>query len=159
MLSLVVVLLVVLVLVCHACRIAITNYISLFPLVILTGIIERLWSMEAEDGAWASLRTLLGTLTIAASVSLVLAIPGLVTMLVRCPELIGLSMAGQLLLGRYTGYRLNELYRFAALLADEPTLGDSVQRRTVRVDPAVKASLHTTSHHGLDVTSSLPRRK
>ena len=127
--------------------------------MILTGIIERLWSMEAEDGAWASLRTLLGTLVIATSVSLVLAIPGLVPAVMCYPELIGVCMAGQILLGRYTGYRLTELYRFAPLLADSRPAPIAPAPKAVNLGPVLKASLHSTCHQGLDVTSSLPRRK
>jgi hypothetical protein len=96
-----------------------SRYIALFPLVILTGMIERLWALEMEEGALASLRALLGTLAIAGCVSLVLAIPGLVGTLVRYPELMGLCLAGQLVLGRYTGYRLSELYRFRDLVQEE----------------------------------------
>ena len=39
-----------------------TRYISLFPLVILTGMVERFWTLEAEDGTAASFKTLLETL-------------------------------------------------------------------------------------------------
>jgi hypothetical protein len=34
----------------------------------------------------------------------------------RYPETLGLIMAGQLLIGRYTGYRLSELFRFRDFL-------------------------------------------
>ena len=32
--------------------------------------------------------------------------------MLRYPELLGVVLAGQVVLGRYTGYRLSELYRF-----------------------------------------------
>src|SRR5205823_6300430 len=41
-----------------------TKYISLFPMVILTGMIERFWTLETEDGTASSFRTLLATLLI-----------------------------------------------------------------------------------------------
>jgi hypothetical protein len=89
--------------------------VTLFPLVILTGTIERFWSMEEEDGPAASLRTLATTLAVAGGVWL-LAAPGVSRWLLRRPEALGLVMAAQLLLGRYTGLRLLEFYRFRVLI-------------------------------------------
>jgi 7 transmembrane helices usually fused to an inactive transglutaminase/Transglutaminase-like superfamily len=90
----------------------VTRYFSLFPMVILTGMIERFWTLEVEDGTASSFRTLLGTIVIAATISLVLSMPAVVRHMFRYPETLGLIMAAQLLLGRYTGYRLSELLRF-----------------------------------------------
>jgi hypothetical protein len=60
---------------------------------------------------------MLGTMFIAMTIALVLGIHALVKFLFEFPETLGLIMAGQLLLGRYTGYRLSELMRFRDLLA------------------------------------------
>jgi hypothetical protein len=116
MLSLVIALLIAGIVAANCQHFAATRYISLFPLVILTGMIERFWTLEAEDGTWSSFKTLLATLVIAATVSVVASIPALVRLLVDYPETLGLVMACQLLLGRYTGYRLLELYRFRDFL-------------------------------------------
>ncbi len=89
-----------------------TLYISLFPMVILTGMVERFWTLETEDSTTASFKTLLHTMAIATVIALVLSLHGLVVHLFRYPETLGLIMAAQLLIGRYTGYRLMELYRF-----------------------------------------------
>lgn len=102
-----------------------TKYISLFPMVILTGMIERFWTLEAEDGTASSFRTLLHTLLIAATISLVLSLHAVVRHMFRYPETLGLVMAVQLLLGRYTGYRLSELLRFRDFLNDEPAMSQS----------------------------------
>jgi hypothetical protein len=93
-------------------EIAATRYVSLFPLVILTGMIERFWTQETEEGVWSSIKVLICTLVSAAGISLLVSFHPLVNFLVNYPETIGLVMAGQLLLGRYTGYRLSELLRF-----------------------------------------------
>ena len=50
MLSLVVVLLIALIVTANFKDLSATRYISLFPLVILTGMIERFWTLESEDG-------------------------------------------------------------------------------------------------------------
>ncbi len=63
----------------------------------------------------ASFRTLLSTLLVACSISLCLSIPVIVRHLYHYPETLGVIMACQLLIGRYTGYRLLELYRFREL--------------------------------------------
>src|SRR5262249_26049173 len=44
-----------------------TKYVSLFPMVILTGMIERFWTLEVEDGDSSSFKTLLVTVLIAAT--------------------------------------------------------------------------------------------
>src|SRR5205823_583237 len=85
---------------------AVTRYFSLFPMVILAGMIERFWTLETEDSTASSFKTLLGTMFIAATISLFLSIPLVVGHMFRYPETLGLIMAGQLLIGRYTGYRL-----------------------------------------------------
>jgi hypothetical protein len=100
----------------HATPLAPTQYIALFPLVILTSMIERFWTLETEDSTSSSFRTLLGTMLIAAAVGLLVGLHAVVHHLVRYPETLGLVMAGQLLLGRYTGYKLSEFFRFQDFL-------------------------------------------
>ena len=46
------------------------------------------------------------------------------------PETLGLVMAGQLLIGRYTGYRLTELFRFRDFLSGPPP-GDGPRLKLV----------------------------
>jgi hypothetical protein len=89
-----------------------TKYISLFPLVILTGMVERFWTLETEDGTTSSFRTLLCTMAIAATIALACSLHAVLDQLFRFPETLGLIMAAQLLIGRYTGYRFMELWRF-----------------------------------------------
>jgi hypothetical protein len=101
-----------------------TTYISLFPVVILTGMVERFWTLETEDSTAASFRTLFQTMLIATVIALVLSLPALVRHLFCYPETLGLVMAAQLLIGRYTGYRLTELFRFRDFLRPPSPLGD-----------------------------------
>jgi hypothetical protein len=122
MLSLVVVLLIGAVVAANLGDMPATKYVSLFPMIILTGMIERFWALEAEDSTGASFKTLLVTIVISAAIALTLSVRALVTHLFRYPETLGLIMAAQLLLGRYTGYRLTELFRFRDFLRDEPRL-------------------------------------
>jgi len=117
MLSLVVAMLVGVVAAASHYQYSVSKYVTLFPVIILTGMVERFWTLEEEDGARTSFRTLVGTLVIAAAVALVVSMPWVAATLGQYPESLGLVMAGQLLLGRYTGYRLAELYRFRDFVA------------------------------------------
>ena len=63
-----------------------TRYISLFPMIILTGMVERFWTLETEDGVSASFRTLLSTMLIAATISVVLSFKVIVRWLFAYPE-------------------------------------------------------------------------
>jgi hypothetical protein len=116
LLSLVVIVLISLILTANYRDLPATKYISVFPMVILTGMIERFWTLEAEDGTSSSFQTLLGTLVIAISISLLFSLHAIVRHMFRFPETLGLVMAMQLVIGRYTGYRLSELFRFREFL-------------------------------------------
>jgi hypothetical protein len=119
LLSLVVIVLITAIVAANYQDLPATKYISLFPMVILTGMIERFWTLEVEDSTTSSFRTLLMTLIMAASISLFLSLHAVVRHMFRFPETLGLIMAAQLLLGRYTGYRLSELFRFRDFLRQE----------------------------------------
>jgi hypothetical protein len=93
-----------------------TEFIPFFPMVILTGMIERFWTLETEDSTASSFKTLASTLGIAAAIALLLNLPGLAYHLFCFPESLGIVVALQLLIGRYTGYRLSELFRFREFL-------------------------------------------
>ncbi len=112
MLNLVVIVLIALVVASNSQHLEASKYIPLFPIVILTGMIERFWTLEVEDGPSSSFRTLLSTMLISATVGLLLGSNAVVRWMVRFPESLGIILALQLLIGRYTGYRLSELYRF-----------------------------------------------
>ena len=100
-----------------------TRYVSLFPIVILTGMVERFWTLENEDSVFASFRTLGLTMLISLVIALVLSRPWIARHLFCYPETLGLVMACQLLIGRYTGYRITELIRFRDFLQPPPATG------------------------------------
>jgi hypothetical protein len=116
MLSVVVSSLILIILVSNHYQVRITNGISLIPLVIMTGIVERCWLAEEENGTRSSFRTLSHTVLVASLIAGVTSRETLTDWLINFPESTGLVMAGQLILGRYTGYRLTELYRFRDIL-------------------------------------------
>jgi hypothetical protein len=122
MLSLIVIVLILVIVAANFHDMPATKYISLFPMIILTGMVERFWTLETEDSTVSSFKTLLATMFISATIAVVLSFHVLARHLFSYPETLGLIMAAQLLIGRYTGYRLMELFRFRDFLHAEPAV-------------------------------------
>jgi len=89
---------------------------ALFPIVILAMTVERMSIVWEEAGAWNALLQAAGSLGTAALAYLVMIQPQLQYLLFVFPELLLVVLAVILLLGRYTGYRLSELWRFRSQL-------------------------------------------
>lgn len=89
--------------------------VPLLPMVIVTGLIERFWTAEEEDGTGLALRTMACTMSTALAVWLITQSAWIGTIVVEYPATLLYVLAAQLLLGRYTGYRLTELARFRDL--------------------------------------------
>jgi len=90
--------------------------IALFPMVIIAMTIERMSIVWEERGASEAIQEGAGSLVVAAVAYLVMEITWLEHLIFVFPELLLLVIAITLLVGRYTGYRLLELWRFNALL-------------------------------------------
>lgn len=89
--------------------------VGLLPFVILTMVVERFFILMEESGFRTALRAALGSAAVAAICYQLLNWERLQLSFFLYPELL-LAVAGfQVLLGRYTGYRLSELLRFQAL--------------------------------------------
>lgn len=89
--------------------------VALFPVVILTIAIERVSILWEEVGPREALHQSLGTLVVAAIAYLVMGLDTVQYLVFVFPELLLVVLAGILVLGRYTGYRLFELRRFREL--------------------------------------------
>jgi hypothetical protein len=89
--------------------------IALFPMVIMTMTIERMSIVWEERGAMEALQQGGGSLLVAALAYMVMNLQGLGHFIFVFPESLLLLLAGTLLLGRYSGYRLSELIRFRSL--------------------------------------------
>jgi hypothetical protein len=92
--------------------------VALFPIVILTMMIERMSIVWEESGARDALQQALGSFTVASLAYLVFRIELVQHLSFVFPELLLVVLAAMLLLGRYTGYRLFEYYRFRTLVQD-----------------------------------------
>lgn len=86
--------------------------VALFPMVILTMVIERMSIVWEERGSGAAMSEGLGSLVVATVAYIVMSIEQLQYLLFAFPELLLIVLGLCLLLGRYTGFRLSELIRF-----------------------------------------------
>ncbi len=89
--------------------------VALFPMVIITMTIERMSVVWEERGAGEALMSGAGSLLTAALAFVVMKIKIVEHLVFVFPELLLVALAAVLLLGRYTGYRLTDLYRFREL--------------------------------------------
>lgn len=111
---------VTLVVMCMISAVSILDYFGLtpsasavlLPVVILTMMIERFNIAAEEDGHLQALRVLAGTLVVAICCFFVLRLEGLGRVVLTFPEMQFFIAAALLVIGRYSGYRLTELWRF-----------------------------------------------
>jgi hypothetical protein len=89
--------------------------LSLFPLVILTMMIERISVTWDEMGAKQTIIVTLSTLVVSFICYLVIILPSIEHIITTFPELLLVITAIILLIGRYNGYKLTEYYRFKAM--------------------------------------------
>lgn len=89
--------------------------IALFPMVILAMTIERMSIVWEERGFGETAKQTMGSLLVAICGFYVMKEPHLEHLMFYFPELLLVVLATTLLLGAYSGYRLTELFRFAAL--------------------------------------------
>ena len=123
LLTLIVLFLLVVVVFANSHGVVVSQFVSLFPLVILTHLVERFCMLESEDGTAVSLRTLAGTLVVALTISVALSPDVVGRWMFSYPETLGVVLAAQFLIGRYTGYRVSELIRFRDLAGAQPLTG------------------------------------
>ncbi|MEO1137644.1 MAG: 7TM domain-containing protein, partial [Pseudomonadota bacterium] len=89
--------------------------ISLFPMVILTMTIERMSIVWEENSAGEAIKQGLGSLLVAAITYLAMTNSNVEYLMYQFPELLLVLMGLCVFMGRYTGLRLSELWRFKAL--------------------------------------------
>jgi len=89
--------------------------ISLFPIVILTMVIERMTLLWEEHGAAEAIKAAFNSLLTAVIAYEAMNNTWIVHLIVTFPELLFIVLALALMLGRYNGYKLMEYRRFKVL--------------------------------------------
>jgi hypothetical protein len=92
--------------------------VALFPMVIMTMTIERMSIVWEERGAAVALKQGFGSLAAAALAYLVMHDRYVQHLFFVFPELLLVLCAATLLLGRYSGFRLLELWRFKGMMKE-----------------------------------------
>lgn len=90
--------------------------VELFPMVIMAMTIERMSLVWDELGPWTAIQQGVGSLAVAAIAYLIMSSKVLGHLVFVFPESLLILLGAILLLGRYTGYRLTELWRFRSAL-------------------------------------------
>jgi hypothetical protein len=86
--------------------------IALFPMIILAWTIERMSLIWEEEGKRNAIIQVVGSLFVAVLAYLLMRISQVQYWAFYFPELLLILLAGILMIGRYTGYRVSELVRF-----------------------------------------------
>jgi hypothetical protein len=92
--------------------------VALFPMIIMTMTIERVSVAWEERGAGYAISQAGGSIAIAVLAYLAMKQTNLQHLIFVFPELLLVLLGLTLVLGRYSGYRLTELFRFRALARD-----------------------------------------
>lgn len=90
--------------------------VSLFPIVILSMTIERMSILWEERGAGEALKQGVGTLFVSTMIYYLINNQTIEHIMFFFPELLLVLLAITILLGRYSGFRLLELYRFKVFI-------------------------------------------
>lgn len=90
--------------------------VALFPMVILAMVVERMSILWEESGPGEAITQGLGSLVVAALTYVLMNWSFLQYLVFVFPEFLFVVVAPVLLLGRYTGYRVSELWRFRYVL-------------------------------------------
>ena len=92
--------------------------VALFPMVIMAMTIERISVAWEERGPGLAIREAVGSLVVASIAYLAMSWDRLEHFVFVFPEFLLILFAITLIIGRYSGYRLSELFRFRALVRE-----------------------------------------
>lgn len=92
--------------------------VALFPMVIMAMTIERISVAWEERGPGLAIREAIGSLIVASIAYLAMSWDWLEHFVFVFPESLLILFAITLVIGRYSGYRLSELFRFRALVRE-----------------------------------------
>lgn len=116
--------------------------VALFPMVIMAMTIERISVAWEERGPGLAIREAVGSLVVASIAYLAMSWDKLEHFIFVFPEFLLILFAITLVLGRYSGYRLSELFRFRALVreADRDKATRAAEEAAVAASAAVAAT-------------------
>ncbi len=111
--------------------------VALFPIVIMTMTIERLSIILMEKGAREAVKVSLGTLLVSTCGYLAMSFVSVEDFFFAFPEILFALIGIQILIGRYTGYRLMEYFRFHSFIEGDKG-GKLISTRSPDISPEKK---------------------
>jgi len=91
-------------------------HIGIFPMIIMSNVIENFGASQVEFGTRQALRTTAATFALAVACYLVVDRAGLQALVLAFPELLLATIVFDVLLGKWRGLRLLEYWRFLPML-------------------------------------------
>jgi hypothetical protein len=95
--------------------------VSIFPMVIMSNVIENFTTIQVESGTREALRLTFNTLVVCSACYLAIEIGGVQSIVLSFPELLVLVIVAEVLIGKWRGLRLVEYARFSELFRGERT--------------------------------------
>lgn len=92
------------------------DFADVLMLILLAAMIDRVAGIEGEKGWWSTIRVFIETMIIAGSSYGIVSWDSLQILLLSHPEVLLLFIAANVFMGRFTGLRLLEYFRFREVL-------------------------------------------
>ena len=99
--------------------ISINLALAIFPMMVMSTISEKFISAQSEGGMRSAIFTAGETVVVSLLAYLLVMWPWMQTNILATPEWIFLPMIGTVWLGRFTGLRLTEYFKFRSLFSDD----------------------------------------
>ncbi|MFC1687143.1 7TM domain-containing protein [Patescibacteria group bacterium] len=92
--------------------------LAIFPMLVMSTVTEKFMSAQSEEGLRSALFGVLRTIIVAGGAYYFVVWPAFADILTSTPELVLLPLFLLIILGKFTGLRLGEYFRFKALLRE-----------------------------------------
>ncbi len=92
------------------------DFTNVLMLILLATMVDRVASIEGDKGWWSTFRVFIETLLIAGGSFAVVSWDSLQVLILSHPEILVLFVAANVFMGRFTGLRLMEYFRFREVL-------------------------------------------
>ncbi len=93
--------------------------LAIFPMLVMSTISEKFLSAQSEEGLQRALWGVLKTIIISIAAYYLVVWTAFTNLILSWPELIIVPLLGLIILGKFTGLRLNEYFRFRTLFKEK----------------------------------------
>lgn len=100
-------------------RVSLAISLAIFPMLVMSTISEKFLSAQSEEGLKGALSGVLTTIIIAIAAYYLVVWATFTNLIMSWPELVIAPLIGLIILGRFTGLRLSEYFRFRSLFKEK----------------------------------------